>query len=914
MMNLLKRSQAMSRSIKRNSLVAVVLLSCALPALAVNPSLTFDQQAGLPAINLAGASLMKARYDFFGENWAWQYAPTQFTVDSPLHYSFTGAVAGLGLTFNGRAVTAETANTSSWMATYTASADKSPVIGGGITFLFDLANFGAIMGEPSLLPEQKGWLWGSPESGKFVRMEFATPLSAIYFERGQKNQIRAKFFSNSISAGTYVFNAQITSAGVDVGQTLQEQFGLADPTAWPTTPITWDSAPVDLSFLNSPEKPAGKRGFLKATGDKLYFSDGQQARFWGTNISAYSIFKTTDENIIKQAQRLSALGFNLVRLHHHDSTWVSPNIFGTAYTDTQSINLESRRKINLWVKALKDAGIYVWLDLQVGRELLAGDGVMGFAEISKGQKTAKIKGYDYINSDIQKLMMDFASDYLTSVNEYTGLSFANDPSIVTIMVSNEDDLTRHFGNALLPDKGVPLHNKIYMDKAKAFALKWDLSYEATWKSWLHGPSKLFLNDLEQQFNAKMVANLRANGVKVPIVTGTQWGGNPLSSLPSVANSDMVDVHTYAPAGQLNISPLYSPNITDWISAASVVNKPLSVSEWNNEPFPADDRHTTPIWMAAKGLHQGWDSLLQYAYAQEAMNGGPWLSASNWHGYTDPSLLATMPAAALLFRRGDAQEGASALVYAPSAAELFGTEISPWQAPAIRTASERYKVQTAMPSVTELPWLSPSAINPNSTVFSNRNALLVDADQLQATSDTDELTRNWGSGVYKVNTPKSQAIIGFIGGTQLNTRDLETNISTHNASVIVQSLDNQPIDNSSKLLISIGTRSVPKAGNKLPFHVEPIQGEIVIRAKPGLTAYRVSNTALGSVVLPAQNSATDASTTQSPSQPATAAVTGATADGAPASSAVEASYPATYLNGQYTIKFAGTSIVTWLILQ
>jgi hypothetical protein len=909
MMNALILIQQMSRAITRNCLAAAILLSFALPASAVNPSLTFDEQAGLPAINLAGASLMKSRYDFFGENWAWQYAPSKFTVDSPLHYSFSGTVAGLGLTFNGRAVTAETANTSSWVATYTASADKAPVIGGGITFVFDLANFGAMMGEPVLLPEQKGWIWGSPESGKFVRMEFAAPLSDIYFERGQKNQIRAKFFSNSIAAGTYVFNAQITSAGIDAGQTMQEQFGLADPTSWPTSSITSDSAPVDLSFLNNPEKPAGKRGFLKANGDKLYFNNGQQARFWGTNISAYSIFKTTDENIVKQARRLSALGFNLVRLHHHDSTWVSPNIFGTAYTDTKSINLESRRKINLWVKALKEEGIYVWLDLQVGRELLAGDGVMGFAEISKGQKTAKMKGYDYINSDIQKLMMDFASDYLTSVNEYTGLSFANDPSIVTIMVSNEDDLTRHFGNALLPDKGVPLHNKIYMDKAKAFALKWNLSYEATWKSWLHGPSKLFLNDLEQQFNAKMVANLRANGVKVPIVTGTQWGGNPLSSLPSVANSDMVDVHSYAPAGQLNVSPLYSPNITDWISAASVVNKPLSVSEWNNEPFPADDRHTTPIWMAAKGLHQGWDSLLQYAYAQESMNGGAWLSASNWHAYTDPSLLATMPAAALLFRRGDAQEGASALVYAPSAEELFSTEISPWQAPAIRTASERYKVQTAMPSVTELPWLSPSAINPNSSVFTNRNALLVDPDQLEATSDTQELTRNWGAGVYKVNTPKSQAIVGFIGGAKLNTKYLETNISTRNASVIVQSLDNNYIDNSSKLLISIGTRSVPKAGNKLPFHVEPIQGEIVIRAKPGLTAYRVSNTALGSAVLPPKDTATGAPTTE----PATDVATGTTATGA-TSSAVEASYPVTYLNGQYTIKFDGESIVTWLILQ
>jgi hypothetical protein len=914
MTHTLSRAQHLQRSIKRITLSLAAAIFFSLPALAANPSFSFDEKAGLPAIHLAGASLMRAQYDYFADNWSWQYAATKFSIDSPRHYSFTGTVAGLGLDFKGNAISADTANTANWTATYTASTDKSPVIGGGITFLFDLANFSNIMGEPELLADNKGWIWGSPQTGKFVRMEFALPLSDIYFERGQKNQIRAKFFSNSISAGTYVFNAQITSSGVDMAATQQEKFGLVDPSTWPTTPITWDSSAVDLSFLNAQDKPAGRRGFVKARGDNLVFSSGGLAKFWGTNISAYSLFKTSDENIFKQAKRLSALGFNLVRLHHHDSTWVAPNIFGSAFTDTKSINLESRRKINLWVKALKDEGIYTWLDLQVGREVLAGDQVFGFSEISKGKTSASVKGYRYINTDIQNLMMAFATDYLTSVNEYTGLSFANDPAIVTVLISNEDDLTRHFGNALLPDKNVPLHNKIYMDEAQAFASKWALPYTATWKSWLHGPSKLFLNDLEQRFNAKMVAHLKSIGVQVPIVTGTQWGGNGLSSLPSVAAGDMVDVHSYAPAGQLNVNPIYSPNITDWISAASVVNKPLSVSEWNNEPFPAPDRHTTPIWLAAKGAHQGWDSLLQYAYAQEAMNGGAYIKASNWHAYTDPSLLATMPAAALMFRRGDVREGFNPLVYSPGAQELFGTEITPWQAPAIRTASEIYKVQVAMPAVKELPWLQASARTTNQTLFSNRNALLIDSNQLAATSDTQELTRNWDKGIYLVNTPKSQAIIGFIGGSQYNTKYLQTNITTNNASIVVQSLDNNFIDVSDQLLISIGTRSEPKSGATLPYYVEPLSGAISIRAKPGLKAYINTNTAI-SAASPATATATATSATDnSPTRNIPGATSPAgNADGT-GTEPLPATYPMTYSEGKYQIKFDGTAIVTWLTLK
>ena len=101
-----------------------------------------------------------------------------------------------------------------------------------------------------------------------------------------------------------------------------------DPKSWPSDKLDWKTSPVDLSFLNADEKPAGKRGFVKASGEQLLFADNTPARFWGTNVTSYALFRTPDDEIKQQAKRLSALGFNLVRLHHHDSPWVSPNIFG----------------------------------------------------------------------------------------------------------------------------------------------------------------------------------------------------------------------------------------------------------------------------------------------------------------------------------------------------------------------------------------------------------------------------------------------------------------------------------------------------------------------------------------------------------------------------------------------------------
>jgi hypothetical protein len=72
----------------------------------------------------------------------------------------------------------------------------------------------------------------------------------------------------------------------------------------------------------------------------------------------------------RQARRLSELGFNLVRIYHHDSPWVVPNIFGERTAmDTKSLSQAMLERLDWWITCLKQEGIYVWLDLHVGRQL-----------------------------------------------------------------------------------------------------------------------------------------------------------------------------------------------------------------------------------------------------------------------------------------------------------------------------------------------------------------------------------------------------------------------------------------------------------------------------------------------------------------------------------------------------------------
>ncbi len=62
-------------------------------------------------------------------------------------------------------------------------------------------------------------------------------------------------------------------------------------------------------------------------------------------------------------------------------------------------------------------------------------------------------------------MQRFNEAYVSHLNAFTGLRYKDDPAIIAMLLTNENDVTHHFGNALLPDKNVPRHNAIYMAQA-----------------------------------------------------------------------------------------------------------------------------------------------------------------------------------------------------------------------------------------------------------------------------------------------------------------------------------------------------------------------------------------------------------------------------------------------------------------
>ena len=78
-------------------------------------------------------------------------------------------------------------------------------------------------------------------------------------------------------------------------------------------------------------------------------------------------------------------------------------------------------------------------------------------------------------------------------------------------------------------------------------------------------------------------------------------------------------------------------------------------------------------------------------------------------------------------------------------------------------------------------------------------------------------------------------MGWIGGKQISLADVGIAVTTRNATVAVQSLDQANISESRSILISLGARSVPQSGNRMPFHSEPVVGRLTIRATKGTKA-------------------------------------------------------------------------------
>jgi hypothetical protein len=202
----------------------------------------------------------------------------------------------------------------------------------------------------------------------------------------------------------------------------------------------FDAAPTvtDVSWLN--QSPAGRDGFIHAQGEHFVDGKGNPIRFWGVNISFSGAFPSKQEAPLIAA-RLAKYGFNAVRIHNYEGyagingLWTPAAIGSSRAKIPREIDPQQLDKLDYFVAQLIHNGIYVNFNLHVGRKVLSGEGVSDADQLPE-----KDKGVDYYDPRLIVLQKEFARELLEHQNPYTGRTYASEPGVCAVEVTNEDSL------------------------------------------------------------------------------------------------------------------------------------------------------------------------------------------------------------------------------------------------------------------------------------------------------------------------------------------------------------------------------------------------------------------------------------------------------------------------------------------
>lgn len=770
-------------------------------------------EPGRVRVSFDRAPLLDVGYVFWGKDWTWGDPHTEAKGDG-----FVVRSEPLGLRMRGTIDRKPGILTIAWDLETRRALDD--VVGGGIEIDLPVDPEALGLGTPELTDDGRGFTMRANDGELSVR--FDEPPPAIRIEQADGRKIRVYLVAKSITPGVTHHRMTIRLPERATEQpALATRYGPEDPEGWPVT-LDWDAIPVDLRFLSEGDRPAGTRGPIRVQGDHFVRADGTPVRFWGTNVVAYALFSQDKAAIRKQARRIASFGFNLVRIHHHDSGWVEPNVFDTSTGTTRELRDASLDSLDWWVKCLQDEGVYVWLDLHVGRVFTDRDGIDRIAELN--ERGGEAKGFNYLDPQIEAAMTRFHHQYLDRTNRYTGRKYTEDPGILAMLVTNENDLTFHFGNLFTREAGHEPYRKLFETKVAAFAKKTGLPAERLREMGVPGYGKLLLADLEARYHARAIADLRGLGWKGPVVTTSYWTGG-MYVLPSLAVGDMIDVHVYGRPELVETNPRWVPNFLSYAAGGQVAGKPMTITEWNIQA-PAADRFLGPMFMAGFASLQGWDAPMLYAYTHWAM--GPPQNPDPFTAFSDPAAMATMAAAALAYRRGDIAPAKNTYVFDLDRETTFGRDVHAGTSAAMRTLAEQSRIVIGLPDVPELEW-DREFRAPDAIPVRDLDEDWIPAGASAVTSDTREIRRDWELGIYTIDTPRTQAAIGWTGNRHVDLSSMQVRVTTPKSAVVISSLDGAPIESSKKLMLSVVARAVLGPGDAYPLHAEPVHGMVRLRS-------------------------------------------------------------------------------------
>ena len=287
-------------------------------------------------------------------------------------------------------------------------------------------------------------------------------------------------------------------------------------------------------------------------------------------------------------------------------------------------------------------------------------------------------------------------------------------------------------------------------------------------------------------------------------------GYPL--LSSTSRLDIVDGHVYwqhpryltdargrrsgfaIPNSAMVDDPLHSTIVQ--LSRSAVAGKPYTVSEVGH-PFPNEYAcEGIPILAAYAALHD-WDGVYWYTLGhRDAVAAGP-STIGHFDLYPDPIKMTQLAAGALIFLRSDVRAARETIERSYSRDQVLASLRLPWSAGPYFTPD--FPLTLPLRDAIRIGSLDGPPFEASSDAEAAANPLV---------SDTGELT--WyrteeNAGLVTINTPRSQALVGHCGANPRETDNLAADMETAFCALTLSALDDQPIGQASRLLLTATAR-------------------------------------------------------------------------------------------------------------
>jgi hypothetical protein len=621
----------------------------------------------------------------------------------------------------------------------------------------------------------------------------------------------------------------------------------------------------DFRCLN--QKRAGDDGFLKADGYDITFeNNGGKVKFW----SVTSGFDFDHNSVDYLARRLAKYGVNMVRIHHpiHDK----------GSKDPTTVDKKTLDRLHYFVASMAKQGIYTKLSFffPLWSPITKGFKLPGYYECDNKKPFSLL----FYHPRMQEIYKDWAKELLTTVNPYTGKSFADDPAVGIVEIVNEDGLffwtfmpyvnqpaecvqviEELFGNWLIKkygsidnavnawgDKGAkPEHGKIENGRVPLYHAGFFGSFD--WainaRNQLRAEDQLtFMVELQRGFYKTMSDYFKNElGVKC-LISASNWITVDAKNLGAIEKytytvCDVIDRHAY-------YSNPHKGNNHSWSVAAGHTykdksgllipdsltkelqygRKPHIVSEYN---YPSPNRFRGEgVYMAATyGSLAGTDAFFFFS-----MNSSDWQNINTKFPIYTPVVMGQFPAFSYIFREDIVKRGPVVADIVYSLKDLLamkGTSIV--EAAYLddlrkKDIAKNKHAQVDIPSVIDPLAYYVGQVRVDFSENTGKSKITdissyINLSKKTVRSATGELFWDWKRGISTLNTTRAQAVCGFLKHAgEIKLDNIVIKSDNEYCTIVAVAIDGKDIIESKRILVQVMTEDRNYGFKSVPVKDDP----------------------------------------------------------------------------------------------